>query len=72
MPIYVYECENCKKTEQVRAKMSDPAPKNCNHCQAEGTMKKIIAPSAFQLQGGGWFAQGYSSSSGSTGGSSDS
>jgi putative FmdB family regulatory protein len=72
MPIYVYECQNCKKTTQVRAKMSDSAPKLCNHCQAQDTMQKVIAPSAFQLQGGGWFAQGYSSSSGASGGSSGS
>ena len=67
MPIYVYECESCHKTQQVRAKISDPAPNRCNHCQANNTMKKLVAQSAFQLQGGGWFANGYSSSNGSSG-----
>jgi putative FmdB family regulatory protein len=59
MPIYVYSCSKCKKEFQVRQKMSDPKPNTCSECGSLGSLDKVIAPSGFRLDGGGWFNQGY-------------
>lgn len=78
MPIYRYRCSQCKASREVMAKMSDPAPA-CVECGAT-PMVKSVARTAFQLKGGGWYAQGYTGSGsggtssadeGDTGGSAD-
>lgn len=76
MPIYEYRCKSCGHVMEVWAKMSDPPPAECERCQSAGP-EKIISRTAFQLKGGGWYAQGYGSSgksgtAGSGSGSSDS
>ena len=75
MPIYHYRCSACEQTQEVIAKMSDPAPSRCDACGAEGSLSKQIARSSFQLKGGGWYKQGYegaSNQSGASGSSSSS
>ena len=61
MPIYEYTCESCGKTAEVLQKMSDPAPAACPACGKEGTLSKIVSRNSFQLKGGGWYADLYSS-----------
>jgi predicted nucleic acid-binding Zn ribbon protein len=39
--------------------MSDCKPLFCQKCGAENTLEKQIVHTAFQLDGGGWYAQGY-------------
>ena len=58
MPIYTFECQNCKTRETVTAKVSDPAPVHC-----ETAMQKVPVASGFALKGGGWYADGYRSKS---------
>ena len=65
MPVYEYECKECQKVFEVQQKMSDEPLKNCPECQAP--VKKLVSMSSFQLKGGGWYADGYSSSSASSG-----
>ena len=60
MPIYTYACEKCKAEVEEIQKLDDPPPPRCEKCGAEGSMKKTIAPSNFQLKGGGWASDGYS------------
>lgn len=73
MPIYEYECPKCGEFEH-RQSISDPTLKKCPKCK--GKVTKLISSSAFQLKGGGWYSDAYSSgkkggsSGGSDGGSS--
>ncbi len=64
MPIYRYRCTACGEEAEVWAGMNDPAPEACEACEAEGTMQKAVARTAFHLKGGGWYAQGYAGGSG--------
>ncbi len=68
MPIYTYKCASCNTAHDVRAKISDPAPARCPHCQAEGQLHKQIARSSFQLRGEGWYKSGYEGASNKSGG----
>jgi len=62
MPVYEYECKQCDKIFEVQQKMADAPLTNCPECQAP--VKKLLSLSSFQLKGGGWYADGYASSSG--------
>lgn len=59
MPIYEYECQECHKITEAWQSISDDQLSTCAHCQGE--LKKLISSSTFQLKGGGWYADGYSS-----------
>jgi putative FmdB family regulatory protein len=62
MPIYVYQCSACEARVEEIQKMSDPPPPKCEKCGKTGTLKKQMGKSNFELKGGGWAADGYSSS----------
>jgi len=69
MPIYEYECQECRNVVEQWQSISDDPLSTCPECSGE--MKKLISSSSFQLKGGGWYSDGYSgggSSSGSSGG----
>jgi len=59
MPVYEYECPACEKVFEVQQRMADAPLSQCPNC--EGPVKKIMSRSSFQLKGGGWYADGYSS-----------
>jgi putative FmdB family regulatory protein len=53
MPIYLYECENCKeKIEYIQMYKDEPKIK-CEKCGTDG-LKKKITPFSFELHGTGW------------------
>ncbi len=58
MPIYEFECESCHKVTEVVQSISAPPLAECPECK--GAVKKLISQSSFQLKGGGWYADGYS------------
>ena len=62
MPMYEYKCGGCGVEFEVMRKFSDPALTECEKCG--GTVEKLISRSSFQLKGGGWYEDGYSSKSG--------
>jgi putative FmdB family regulatory protein len=69
MPIYEYECNECKTRVEVFASMSDPAP----------SLRKVLFPASIHYKGSGFYATDYakkgsgaSSSSGSGGSKSES
>ena len=64
MPIYEYECDSCHEVTELWQNMSDDPLTRCPKCG--GPVHKLISQSSFQLKGGGWYADGYSSSSGSS------
>jgi putative FmdB family regulatory protein len=66
MPVYEYECQKCNKVFEVQQKIADKPLSDCPECQAP--VKKLMSMSSFQLKGGGWYADGYSSTAnGATG-----
>lgn len=61
MPIYEYQCETCEEVIEAWQSLSDKPMTTCPSCS--GTLKKLVSMSSFQLKGGGWYADGYSSKS---------
>lgn len=59
MPVYEYECKECEKVIEVQQRMADAPLLNCPECNAP--VKKLMSMSSFQLKGGGWYSDGYSS-----------
>lgn len=60
MPIYEYLCEGCGRISEVMQKMTDPAPRACPECGSQD-IARLVSRSAFQLKGGGWYADLYGS-----------
>ena len=57
MPIYEYECLNCKKKFEVLQKISSEPLQTCIYCQ--GLVKKLISASSFHFKGSGWYITDY-------------
>ncbi|CAB5122192.1 hypothetical protein D3OALGA1CA_2649 [Olavius algarvensis associated proteobacterium Delta 3] len=57
MPVYEFKCE-CGEIIEELVRM-DTKKITCPKCQKSAT--KILSPCTFSLKGGGWFADGYSS-----------
>lgn len=62
MPIYEYQCQSCENILETQQGLSEPPLTDCPDC--DGELKKLISMSSFQLKGGGWYADGYSSTNG--------
>ena len=60
MPIYEYACEKCGELTEVLAKVDDPPPAKCPQCGSK-KMQRVVSRSSFQLKGGGWYSDLYSS-----------
>ena len=67
MPIYEYECTSCRTVLEVFQRMTEDPLTTCPECS--GPVKKLMSMSSFQLKGGGWYADGYSSASCNSSGS---
>ncbi len=61
MPIYEYECTACNHHFEEWQKMSDPPVSVCPKCKKK-KVQKLISQTSFQLKGGGWYSDLYSSS----------
>ena len=61
MPIYEFVCEACGRIVERLQKLTDPPPDACPDCG--GKMAKIMSRNSFQLKGGGWYRDLYSSPS---------
>ena len=61
MPIYEYECTSCSHVFEIFQRMTEDPLRTCPECS--GSLKKLMSRSSFQLKGGGWYADGYSSAS---------
>jgi putative FmdB family regulatory protein len=60
MPLYEYRCQVCGELEEKIQSYSAPTEHDCPKCGAPGGMTRQISQVAFNLSGGGWYAQGYS------------
>ncbi len=54
MPTYVYECSACEKTFEVEQRMSEDPLTDCD-CGSQGTVKRIIQPTAIMFKGSGFY-----------------
>lgn len=57
MPIYEYECKNCKSKLEVWQKITEEPLKTCEKCGGE--LVKLISESGFILKGSGWYVTDY-------------
>jgi putative FmdB family regulatory protein len=57
MPLYEYECTQCKRHTEKIQKFSDPEITQCPHCG--GLLERVISAPAVSFKGGGWYADGY-------------
>ena len=55
MPIYAFACEACGHTFDKLQKMSDPDPRQCPDCGAQGGVRRQVTAPAFRLAGSGWY-----------------
>lgn len=58
MPIYEYECNDCKCVFEEWAKIKDAPAVVCQKC-AGTNINRLISHSGFQLKGNGWYSTGY-------------
>jgi putative FmdB family regulatory protein len=57
MPLYEYECTQCKRHTEKIQKFSDPEITNCPYCG--GKLERVVSAPAISFKGGGWYADGY-------------
>lgn len=60
MPTYEYHCQTCDRVTEVEMRITDPEARTCYTCGAP--MERLVSRSSFQLKGGGWAKDLYSSS----------
>jgi putative FmdB family regulatory protein len=60
VPIYEYLCERCGRLTEVMQKLRDRPPATCPGCGSK-RLTKLVSRTAFQLKGGGWYADLYTS-----------
>lgn len=71
MPIYEYQCDKCGKTTEVfQLRSTDAPPTKCPRCGSK-KIHRLVSQTAFQLKGGGWYKDLYSSVKPGTDSSSD-
>jgi len=61
MPIYDWQCKGCSKEIEVERRISenDIPPEKCEQCGSTEFTKLISKGTSFNLEGGGWFSDGY-------------
>ena len=60
MPLYEYRCQVCGELEEKIQSYSAPTEHDCPKCGYQAGMTRQISQVAFNMSGGGWYAQGYS------------
>jgi putative FmdB family regulatory protein len=57
MPLYEYECKNCKFRIEKIQKVNDPPLQFCSRCN--GQLKKVISSPNIRFKGSGWYVTDY-------------
>jgi putative FmdB family regulatory protein len=60
MPLYEYECVNCKERVEIIQRLNDPPSPHCPKCDAD--MRKLISSPAIQFKGSGFYKTDYTPS----------
>ena len=63
MPIYEYQCSQCKERHEVIQRFSDAPMSHCPSCG--GDVKKLPSSPAIQFKGSGFYKTDYASASNS-------
>ena len=63
MPLYEYECRNCRERVEILQRVSDPPYSHCPKCGGE--MKKLFSSPAIQFKGSGFYKTDYAKGGGS-------
>ena len=61
MPTYEYRCQSCQHELEAFQSIKDAPLTDCPACQ-ERKLERLISATSFQLKGGGWYKDLYSSS----------
>jgi putative FmdB family regulatory protein len=69
MPTYSYLCDGCGGTFELEQRISEDPVKKCSLCGKLQARRQIVSGN-FILKGGGWYSDGYGSSSKSSSSSS--
>src|SRR5687768_10855539 len=64
MPIYEYQCNQCRERHEVIQRFSDAPMSHCPSCG--GDMKKLPSSPAIQFKGSGFYKTDYASASASS------
>lgn len=64
MPIYEYQCSQCKERHEVIQRFSDAPMTHCPSCGGE--VKKLPSSPAIQFKGSGFYKTDYASTSASS------
>ena len=64
MPIYEYQCSQCKERHEVIQRFSDAPMSHCPSCG--GDMKKLPSSPAIQFKGSGFYKTDYAGTSASS------
>jgi putative FmdB family regulatory protein len=61
MPQYDWKCKECSATTTVTRRMSEyeTPPEKCDQCGSTELERTIAGGTSFNLEGGGWFRDGY-------------
>lgn len=62
MPLYEYQCRDCKAHYEKIRKFSDPPLTKCEKCG--GRLEQLLSSPAFQFKGSGWYITDYARKSG--------
>lgn len=60
MPVYVYECRECRHNLEEIQRFDEKPPEACPACGAKKSLERRMGVSNFQLVGSGWSKDGYS------------
>lgn len=61
MPTYEYRCKSCAHETEAFQSIKDAPLEQCPACH-KSELERLISATAFQLKGGGWYKDLYSSS----------
>lgn len=55
VPIYEYQCDNCKHKLECIQKIDDDPLLTCPKCDTD-SLRKLVSKTSFRLKGAGWYA----------------
>jgi putative FmdB family regulatory protein len=61
MPTYEYRCQSCQHQMEAFQSIKDAPLQDCPACR-QPKLERLISATSFQLKGGGWYKDLYSSS----------
>ncbi len=62
MPLYEYQCEDCRETVEVLQKVADVALSECAACGGE--LRRLVSAPGIRFKGAGWYITDYQAKNG--------